>query len=261
MNEKEFDGRTALVTGAGRGIGRAVARLLAEAGATVVAVDRDADAVHRLADELSAAGAGGLALPADVADAAEVERIVEAAEREAGPLDLLVNVAGVLRTGPALDLTDEDWRAMFAVNTDGVFHCSRAVARRMVPRRRGAIVTVASNAARVPRALMTGYAASKAASAAFTKSLAVELAPYGIRCNVVNPGSTDTPMLRGMWSGGGDARSTVAGDPDRFKVGIPLGKLAQPSDVAEAVAFLLSDRAGHITMHELCVDGGASLGA
>jgi 2,3-dihydro-2,3-dihydroxybenzoate dehydrogenase len=130
----------------------------------------------------------------------------------------------------------------------------------MVPRRSGAVVTVTSNAAGTARADMAAYAASKAAAAMFTKCLGLEVAGFGIRCNVVAPGSTDTPMLTSMWRDPSGRTRTVRGDPGTFRVGIPLGRVASPDDVAEAVAFLLSDRARHITMHDLTVDGGATLG-
>jgi 2,3-dihydro-2,3-dihydroxybenzoate dehydrogenase len=226
----------------------------------VAAVDRDLAAAERTAQEGGATGRI-LALAADVSSSAAVEAAVDRAEQEFGPLDFLVNAAGVLRLNQALELTDEQWRQTFAVNAEGVFYVSRAVGRRMAARGRGAIVTVASNAARVPRVQMAAYGASKAAAASFTKTLALELAGRGVRCNVVEPGSTDTPMLRSMWHDEQGPQRTLAGNPQEFRLGIPLGKLAQPSDIADAVIFLLSDMAGHITMHELCVDGGAALGA
>lgn len=257
MDRTELNGKIALVTGAAQGIGAAVARALAERGARVAALDSNSAGLAGLADEL---GGRALALTADVRDSAAVEAAVERAERALGPIGILVNVAGVLRVAPATELSDADWRLVFAVNTDGVFHVSRAVARRMLPRREGAIVTVGSNAAGVPRAHMAAYAASKAAATMFTKCLGLELAPHGIRCNIVSPGSTDTAMQRAYWSDGRGAQAVVAGDPARFRVGIPLGRLADPRDIADAVLFLVSDQARQITLHDLCVDGGATLG-
>ncbi|MCP2261205.1 2,3-dihydro-2,3-dihydroxybenzoate dehydrogenase [Streptoalloteichus tenebrarius] len=262
MDGNGIAGRVALVTGAGRGIGAAVVRALVEAGAVVAAVDRDAEGVTDLAGQLSGEGHRVAPFVADVRDGAAVESVVDRVERELGPVAILANVAGVLRTGPVVSMSDEDWAETFAVNTTGVFHVSRAVARRMAPRRSGVIVTVSSNAAGVPRMRMGAYAASKAASTMFTKCLGLELAEFGIRCNVVAPGSTDTPMQRAMWADGSSgAESVLAGDPAAFRVGIPLGRMAEPSDVADAVVFLASDRARHITMHDLYVDGGATLRA
>ena len=253
---KGLAGKTALVTGAGQGIGRAVARALAADGVRVAATDRTGEGVEQLAGEHP----GILPLVADVTDADRVEAAVDVAERSLGPLDLLVNVAGVLHMGDVVDLTDDAWARTFAVNTTGVFHTSRAVARRMTPRRSGAIVTVSSNAAGVPRTGMSAYAASKAAATMFTKCLGLELAPYGIRCNVVAPGSTDTPMQRQLWTDGVPS-PVLDGDPATFRVGIPLGRIATPEDIADAVLFLASDQARHITMHDLYVDGGATLRA
>ncbi|MFD7104330.1 2,3-dihydro-2,3-dihydroxybenzoate dehydrogenase [Streptomyces celluloflavus] len=259
MRETELSGRTALVTGAGRGIGEAVARLLADQGARVVAVDRDADGVTALEDEYGAGRITGRAV--DITDRAAVDALVADAERTAGPLDILVNVAGVLRTAPVVELTDQDWDDTFAVNTTGVFQLSRAAARTMTTRRSGCIVTVGSNAAGVPRAGMAAYAASKAAATLFTKCLGLELARSGVRCNVVSPGSTDTPMQRQLWTGPEARDRIIDGDPESYRVGIPLGRIAEPRDIAEAVGFLVSDRARHITMHDLYVDGGATLRA
>ena len=252
--------RVALVTGAAQGIGAAVARALA-GEASIAALDRREEGLSSLVEELRARGCRAAAFPADVSDSAAVEAAVERIERELGPIGILVNVAGVLRMAPAVSLSDEDWAATFAVNTHGVFHVSRAVARRMVPRQSGAIVTVGSNAAGVPRMQMAAYAASKAASTMFTKCLGLELAQHGIRCNVVSPGSTDTAMQRALWADEHGAQAVIAGSPETFRVGIPLRRIATPDDIAEAVAFLVSDRARHITLHDLCVDGGATLGA
>lgn len=256
-----MEDRVALVTGAAGGIGAATVSALAGEGVRVAAVDVTDDHLAAEVGKLNLDGLPVTAYPSDVTDAGQVEATVAAVERELGPIDLLVNAAGVLRTGAAVDIGEEDWSSTLAVNTTGVMHVSRAVVGRMVPRRRGAMVTVASNAAFVARQGMAAYGASKAAAIMFTKSLALEVAPYGIRCNVVAPGSTDTPMLRGMWNDENGASATIGGDLGAYKVGIPLRKIAEPSDIADAVVFLLSDRAGHITMHDLTVDGGATLGA
>lgn len=252
--------QVALVTGAAQGIGAAVARALA-GEATIAALDTKQEGLEALVTGLRERGGRAEAYVADVSDAAAVEAVVERIERELGPITTLVNVAGVLRMGSVLALSDADWAATFAVNTHGVFHVSRAVARRMVPRKSGAIVTVGSNASSVPRMQMAAYAASKAASTMFTKCLGLELAQHGIRCNVVSPGSTDTQMQRMLWADENGASAVIAGAPETFRVGIPLRRIASPEDIAEAVSFLVSERARHITLHDLCVDGGATLGA
>lgn len=254
-------GRLAVVTGAARGIGAAVARELAESGATVVLVDRNGSELDLMVKQLTREGHTVFAEAADVADSDAVDGFVQRVESAIAAVDILVNVAGVLRTGPAVEMSDSDWDAMFGVNTAGVFHCSRAVGRRMAARGSGSIVTVTSNAANVARMGMAGYGASKAASASFTKAFGLELARYGVRCNVVAPGSTDTGMLRSMWDDDNDRRDTLDGSPEKYRVGIPLRKLGEGTDVARAVAFLASSAASHITMQEICVDGGAALGA
>lgn len=253
--------RLALVTGAAQGIGAAVVRALAHEGLRVAATDLNAGGLRDLVTGLTAAGHDVHGLVLDVRDTTAVHRAVREVEDSLGPIDVLVNVAGILRVGPVLETTDADWAAVFDVNATGVFRLSRAVGRSMVGRRRGAIVTVASNAAGVPRMDLGAYAASKAAAVHFTRCLGLELAGSGIRCNVVSPGSTDTPMQRGMWTRDTDAAAVVAGRPEAFKVGIPLGRIADAEDVAAAVVFLASDAARHITMQDLYVDGGAALRA
>ncbi|GAA1581589.1 MULTISPECIES: 2,3-dihydro-2,3-dihydroxybenzoate dehydrogenase [Streptomyces] len=253
--------KVALVSGAAGGIGAAVARALAAEGRAVALLDRDRSALDLVAKELAEDGHRVVAVAADVASPAEVTAAVDRAEEALGPVCELVNCAGVLRMGPVLDLSDDDWETTFAVNAGGVFRLSRTVGRRMAERGSGAVVTVASNAAGTARMNMSAYAASKAAATMLTKCLGLELARYGIRCNTVAPGSTYTPMLYGMYDPEDVARSSIEGLPESFRTGIPLRRIAVPPDIADAVLFLLSDRARHITMHDLVVDGGATLGA
>lgn len=255
MRDDGIAGATAIVTGAGRGIGLAEARELHARGATVAALDRSTDELASHIDQPRFT-----AITADVTDPDRVHEVVSQVEHDLGPIDILVNVAGVLHPGDVVDYSDEDWEHTFAVNTTAVFTVSRAVTRLMIPRRRGVVITVSSNAAGVPRRGMAAYAASKAAATMFTKCLGLELAEYGIRCNVVAPGSTDTPMQRKLWNTGG-ADAVIRGDLDDFRTGIPLGRIAEPEDIAAAVVFLASDQARHITMHDLYVDGGATLRA
>jgi len=279
-----IDGRVAIVTGAAGGIGAAVVRTLHRLGAAVAAVDlphlvhgpassgltsaaSEASGARREDDAGRARGPARATraqrgsvrpYPVDVRDRRAVDDLVARVEREMGPVAILVNVAGIMRAGPVVSLSDEDWSAVFDVNAAGVFRLCRAVAPGMVDRRAGAIVTVASNAAVVPRMHLAAYASAKAAAAHFTRCLALELAPHGVRCNVVSPGSTDTPMLRSTY-GPDAADAVIEGSPSQFRLPIPLGRVAQPDDVAAAVAFLASDDARHITMQELLVDGGAAL--
>lgn len=238
----------ALLTGAAGGIGSAIDTALTARGFEVIGADvHSGDCEGRPIRHL------------DVTDAAACEALVDEVWAD-GPLDALVNAAGILGDRRAVDTPLQQWNQLFAVNATGVFVLSTAVARRMRPRRRGVIVTVASNSGRVPRHGMAAYGASKAAAALFTQSLGLELARDGIRCNVVSPGTTRTPMVTDMMERAQILESAIInGARETFKAGIPLGRLADPADIAQTVAFLVSDAARHITMQDIVVDGGATM--
>ena len=247
------------MTGAAAGIGRAIALRLAHGGSDLALLDRDAAGLDATAAQARAtSGAQVLALTCDVADEQQVRRAFASAHAALGPLAGLVVAAGVLERGGLLDVTRESWDRQLAVNTTGALHCLQTGAPLL--RDHAAVVVVSSNAARVPRTGMLAYAVSKAATSALTRCAGLELAARGIRCNVVEPGSTDTAMQRDLWPDrAAGARAAVEGDLAGFRVGIPLGRLADPDDVAATVCFLLSDDARHVTLQQLSVDGGASL--
>ncbi|WP_017998810.1 2,3-dihydro-2,3-dihydroxybenzoate dehydrogenase [Paracoccus sp. N5] len=251
-----FQGKTAIVTGAAGGIGRAVVAALVEAGARVTATDTMA--------ALEAAPVPGVPNRVlDVRDGEAAEALVAEVEAEHGPLALGVHAAGVLAIAPLLDLPAAEWDRVIGVNATGSFNVTRAFGRAMARQGRGAIVAVSSNAAGIPRANMGAYAASKAAATMLIRCLGLELAGQGVRCNIVAPGSTLTPMQTGMWTedGGAGERAVIEGSLEAYRTGIPLKKLATPEDIAGAVMYLLSDQAGHVTMADLYVDGGATLRA
>ncbi len=246
-----------LVTGAASGIGASVARALLASGRRAIGVDRDARGLDRLFDEC---GSALVTRALDLTDEPEVRRAVDELESSLGPITGLVNAAGVLPQGRLStdELDSGTFRHAFSVNVEAVWTVSRAVAKHMVTRHGGSIVTVSSNAGTTPRIGMGAYCATKAAATMLTRCLGLELAEHGIRCNVVSPGSTDTPMLRSMLNGS-DAARVITGDLAAHRLGIPLGRIASPHDVAHVVTFLLSDHARHVTLQDLRVDGGATL--
>jgi 3-oxoacyl-[acyl-carrier protein] reductase len=236
-----LEGKTALVTGASKGIGRAIAEELARAGASVVIGYRTGqDEAEALAAEI-----GGRAVQADVSDAGEAARLVE----EAGDLDVLVNNAGVTRDGLLVRMSDGDWRTVIETNLSSVFYTCRAACRPMMRKRAGAIVNVSSIVGVHGNWGQTNYGASKAGIIGFTKSLARELGSRGVRANVVAPGYVRTQLTDVL-----PEEATAA-----MLQNTPLGRLGEPVDVAGAVRFLCSDEASFITGDVLLVDGGLGM--
>jgi len=236
-----LEGKTALVTGASRGIGRAIASELAAAGASVVIGYRSGkDEAEALASEL-----GARAVQADVSNAEEAARLVA----EAGDLDILVNNAGLTRDGLLARMSDEDWRTVIDTNLSSVFYTCRAVCRPMMKKRAGAIVNVSSIVGVHGNWGQTNYAASKAGIIGFTKSLARELGSRNVRANVVAPGYVKTQLTDVL-----PEEATAA-----MLQNTPLGRLGEPEDVAGAVRFLCSDEASFITGEVILVDGGLGM--
>jgi 3-oxoacyl-[acyl-carrier protein] reductase len=236
-----LEGKTALVTGASKGIGRAVASELARAGATVVVGYRSGkDEAEALAREI-----GGRVVQADVSSADDAKRLVE----EAGDLDILVNNAGLTRDGLLARMSDDDWRVVIETNLSSVFYTCRAVCRPMMKKRAGAIVNVSSIVGVHGNWGQTNYAASKAGIIGFTKSLAKELGSRGVRANVVAPGYVKTQLTDVL-----PEEATAA-----MLANTALGRLGEPEDIAGAVRFLCSDEAAFITGDVLLVDGGLGM--
>jgi NAD(P)-dependent dehydrogenase (short-subunit alcohol dehydrogenase family) len=247
-----LQGKVAIVTGAGSGIGRAAAILFAEQGANVVVADIQADRATAVAQEISAERAH--AVTVDVADEASVSALAEQAAERFGGIDLLYNNAGVNSTGAVSDATLEDWERCFAVNVTGTFLCSRAVVPHLARRGGGAIVNQGSVAALVGVKRFAAYGAAKGAIVALTRSMAVDLAPQKIRVNCVCPGTVYTPLMEPMLRerGEGDLERGLAMTIEKY----PIGRLGDPRDIAAVALFLLSDEAAFVTGSTYPVDGG-----
>lgn len=245
-----LDGKTALITGASRGIGVEIAHTLAQQGMRVALVARSQQ-VEQVAETLRSEGHQAIGFPADVSRKADVEAMVARVEEELGPLWLLVANAGVLRTGPTAYMPESDWDDVFAVDAKGVFLSSQAAIRTMMPRQEGRIVVVSSIAGQIVRTAQIAYCSAKAAAIHFARCLAVEMAPHGITVNCLCPGMTWTEML-------GDSAEERGLDLEAMTALIPAGRMADPKDHAHLVAYFASEEAGHVTGQVVSVDGGQS---
>jgi len=246
LDSFRLDGKVAVVTGGNRGIGRALAQALGEAGARVAIAARDAARSEQVAGEL-----GALAVTTDVTDSASVEGMLETVTAELGPVDVLVNNSGLCYHRPALEVPEQEWRAVFDVNVDGLWHCSRVVGRQMVERGTGSIVNIGSISAQIVNRpqWQPAYNASKAAVHQLTKSLAAEWAPHGVRVNALAPGYIKTEMA-------------PVDDPHfkpRWIDDAPMQRYALPEELGPSIVYLASDASSFMTGSVLVIDGGYTL--
>ncbi len=254
----ELEGQASIVTGAGRGIGRAIALELATLGSDIVVADVIDKNAEQVAEEIHALGRQAIPIHVDVTASTDLDAMASKAMSEFGRIDVLVNNAGVNWFGPVLDVTEESWDFVMDVNAKGVFFASQAVLPHMMAAKKGAIVSLASMAGKLGSTYSVAYAASKAAVISITRSLALSGAPFGIRANCVCPGYIhSTDMWRQVEVG---VSGVIGGTPEELNrqrlAQIPLGRWETPEDVAKLIGFLASDRSWYITGEDVNISGG-----
>jgi 3-oxoacyl-[acyl-carrier protein] reductase len=249
VSQPSLDGRTAIVTGAGTGLGRGIAEELARAGAGIAVLEIDVDSAATAADELSELGVDARAYPTDVSDGKKVDEAFAAVVKDFGRLDVVVNNAGISRVGPhTQDVTDKDWHDSIAVMQTGVFFCMRAAGRIMIPQQSGSVINISSIRGFSPNPGRMSYCAPKAAVIMMTQVAAGEWAPHKVRVNAIAPGVLKTPM----WDT--DVARGAIDEPAILEV-VPMHRLGLPSEVGKLAAFLASDDAAYITGSVLTIDG------
>ncbi|MEX3944799.1 2-hydroxycyclohexanecarboxyl-CoA dehydrogenase [Paraburkholderia sp. BR10937] len=252
---RKLEGKTVVVTGGGGGIGGATCRRFAAEGARVAVLDLSLDAALKVVDEIHEQGGQALALRCDITNRAEVETALEQAQAQLGPVDVLVNNAGWDVFRPFTKTEPAQWDKLIAINLTGALHMHHAVLPGMVERKRGRIVNIASDAARVGSSGEAVYAACKGGLVAFSKTIAREHARHGITVNVVCPGPTDTALFAEYKEGAGNPEKLL----EAFQRSIPLGRIGQPDDLPGAIVFFASDDANYITGQVLSVSGGLTM--
>jgi 2-deoxy-D-gluconate 3-dehydrogenase len=243
-----LEGQVAIVTGGGTGIGRGIALEFAKAGADVVVTSRKLANLEKVAEEVRALGKHSLAVPADITNKVDVDNMVQRVMDEFGAIDILVNNAGTIVRASLLEHSEEDWDAVLDTNLKGYYLCSRAVGKRMVEQKKGNIINIASVRGIAAAPGRASYCVSKAGVPMLTRVLALELASYNIRANAIAPGWVKTNINEVLW-----------GDPETYKqiaAPIPMGRWAEPSEIASVALFLASDASSYMTGHTIVVDGG-----
>lgn len=247
--------RTAFVTGGAQGIGQGISTTLGAQGFRVAVVDLNLEAAQATAESITGAGGSALAVQADITDTASVHSAVKTVTDELGPVEVVVNNAGWDDFLKFVDTTEDFWDRILDINFKGMLRVTHAVVPGMIERGFGRVVNIGSDAGRVGSSLEAVYSGAKGGTIAFTKTLAREVAAHGITANTVCPGPTDTPMLRAFAERSGDGAKVLAG----MTRGVPMRRLAQPADIAAAVAFFAADSTGYVTGQTLSVSGGLTM--